>query len=128
MGDILYSSHTQDAIIESNNGGRGFARNVKRILWDTFRSRRTRIIDRDQRSNKQSRILSQATFVMTNIFYPADWNERWPRYYAAMCSYMRKGRNAHDDAPDATTGLAEYMQGGSAQRSHYYSGKGARSI
>lgn len=29
-----------------------------------------------------------------------------------MIRYQRKGRNAHDDAPDATTGLAETIQAG----------------
>ena len=33
--------------------------------------------------------------------------ERWPDYYNAMVKYQREGKNKHDDAPDATTGVAE---------------------
>jgi len=28
-----------------------------------------------------------------------------------MNTYQRSGKNAHDDAPDATTGIAEMLQG-----------------
>lgn len=31
----------------------------------------------------------------------------YPDYYNAMVSYQKEGKNTHDDAPDATTGVAE---------------------
>ena len=31
----------------------------------------------------------------------------WPDFYQALTHYMKVGKNAHDDAPDATTGVAE---------------------
>lgn len=43
---------------------------------------------------------------------PADWRTRWPEYYQAMTSYQREGKNKHDDAPDATTGIAETIASG----------------
>ncbi len=121
-----FTHEIADAVVESNNGGRGFARNVERILWESFHSRRTRVLSRSQRLNKESRILTEAAFIQRHVLFPADWARRWPRYYAAMSGYMRKGRNAHDDAPDATTGLAEYVQYGNEQRREHYSGRGAR--
>ena len=33
--------------------------------------------------------------------------DRWPEYAKAMLHYQKEGKNAHDDAPDATTGVAE---------------------
>ncbi len=122
----LYNGETEEAVIESNNGGRGFGRNVKKILWDTFRSRRTVIIDLNQRQNKESRILSEATWVMNNLLLPVDWGDRWPRFFAAMVGYMRKGKNEHDDAPDAMTGLAEYIQHGALRRRKFHSKGGRR--
>ncbi|MEG1515853.1 MAG: phage terminase large subunit, partial [Clostridia bacterium] len=95
-------------------------------LWETFHSRRTKIIDLNQRQNKESRILTEATFVQRNILFPSDWAERWPRFFEAMVNYMRKGKNEHDDAPDTVTGLAEYIQHGAERRRKFYSGKGAR--
>ena len=112
VANQLYSTHVATAHIESNNGGRGFARNVERMLWDKYRTRRTYVAWFSQTANKQARILSNSTFVMANIIYPADWMSRWKDYARAMLTYQASGKNKHDDAADATTGLAEKMQTG----------------
>ena len=103
----LYRFQVSRARIESNNGGRGFARSVGRILLDKFGSNRTRIKWFHQSENKVARILSNSTWVMDHIYFPVNWRDRWPAYYEAMTRYQREGKNAHDDAPDATTGVAE---------------------
>ncbi len=95
------------ADIESNNGGRGFARNVEKILREQFRSNRAVIHWFHQSQNKMARILSNATNVMEHVYFPADWMYRWPEYYEDMTRYQREGKNAHDDAQDATTGVIE---------------------
>ncbi|MNW10617.1 hypothetical protein D3C71_2078690 [compost metagenome] len=46
---------------------------------------------------------------MQHVYFPVNWRDRWPDYYKAMTSYQREGKNTHDDAPDATTGVAETM-------------------
>ena len=97
------------ARIESNNGGSGFARNVIRILSETYQSNYTDIKWFHQSKNKNARILSNATFVMNHIYYPVNWKDRWPEYHNAMIRYQREGENRHDDAPDCTTGVAETM-------------------
>lgn len=97
------------ARIESNNGGLGFARSVKRILRDVFNSIQTVVTWFHQSKNKKARILSNSTWVMNHIYYPVNWRDKWPEYYAAMNKYQRDGDNKHDDAPDATTGVAETM-------------------
>lgn len=106
----LFGYHVQTAKIESNNGGRGFARNVERLLWETWQTRSVNIEWFHQGANKQARILSGASFVMQHLLFPEDWAIRWPRYHAAMVSYQRTGSNKHDDAPDATTGIVETIQ------------------
>lgn len=103
----LYENNVNVADIESNNGGRGFARSVERILKDTFQSNKTRVKWFHQSKNKVARILSNSTWVMDHIYFPSNWRDRWPEYYKAMVSYQREGKNKHDDAPDATTGIAE---------------------
>lgn len=95
------------ALIESNNGGRGFARSVERILREKFGSNKTKIEWFHQSNNKVARILSNSTWVMDHIYYPANWRDKWPEYYNAMVKYQKEGKNKHDDAPDATTGVAE---------------------
>lgn len=111
---MLYEDKVNVADIESNNGGRGFARSVERILSDKYHSNHTRIEPFHQSKNKQARILSNATWVMDHIYFPVNWREKWPDYYNAMVKYQREGKNKHDDAPDATTGIAEKIGQGSA--------------
>lgn len=107
VAKMLYEDKVNVADIESNNGGRGFARNVSAILQNTYKSNYTRIEPFFQSKNKQSRILSNSTWVMDHIYFPVNWRERFPEYYEAMSRYQREGKNEHDDAPDATTGIAE---------------------
>lgn len=104
---MLYNGQVNVARIESNNGGRGFARNVKRILEQEFGSNYTTVKWFTQSSNKDARIYSNSSWVMQHIYYPEDWRNRWPEYYDAMNRYQREGKNKHDDGPDATTGIAE---------------------
>lgn len=94
------------AIIESNNGGRGFARNVERLCRENG-NRHTNIRWFHQSMNKQARILSNSTSVMNNIYFPIDWEDRWPDFADAIRKYQREGKNEHDDAPDALTGVYE---------------------
>ncbi|MBR2504601.1 MAG: phage terminase large subunit [Elusimicrobiaceae bacterium] len=101
------------ADIESNNGGRGFARAVERIMKNELQINYTVIRPFTQKTNKVSRILSNSTWVMEHIYFPANWRDRWPEYYEAMSKYQKEGKNAHDDAPDATTGIAEKIGRGS---------------
>lgn len=110
---MLYEGSVNTADIESNNGGRGFARNVQTELKRRYNSNRCVINSFYQSKNKQSRILSNSTWVMSHIYFPVGWENRWPEYYNAMYRYQKEGKNAHDDAPDATTGIAEKISAGS---------------
>ena len=111
---MLHKDQVNMADIESNNGGRGFARNVERILHKELGSNHTVIRWFSQTKNKQARIYSNSSWVMQHIYYPEDWKNRWPEYYNAMVKYQREGKNKHDDGPDATTGIAEKIGAGSA--------------
>lgn len=104
---MFYDNKVNVARIESNNGGRGFARNVKRILEQELDTNYTVIRPFHQSQNKLARILTNATWVMEHIYYPTNWRDRWPDYYKAMVKYQRTGKNKNDDAPDCTTGIAE---------------------
>lgn len=104
---MLQAGGVNLARIESNNGGRGFARNVRRILEQELGSNFTSIKWFTQTQNKQARIYSNSAWVMQHIYFPEDWKNRWPEYHNAMIKYQREGQNKHDDAPDATTGIAE---------------------
>ena len=115
---MLYKNGVNVADFESNNGGRGFARQVRRILQDTYKSNKTVINTFAQTKNKAARILSNSTWVMEHIYFPTNWKDRWPEYHRAMTRYQREGKNAHDDAPDATTGIAEKINAPQIKAAH----------
>lgn len=107
VAKALYESGCNKADIESNNGGRSFARSVKRILNDKYKNNKCVINWFHQSDNKEARIYSNSPWVMEHIYFPKNWKVMYPDYYNAMVSYQKEGKNTHDDAPDATTGVAE---------------------
>ena len=107
VAKMIAKDGVQLADIESNNGGRGFGRNVARILKEN--NYNTRINALWQTKNKEARILTNATWIMDNMYFPANWADRWVDFYDSMSTYQRKGKNKHDDAQDALTGVAEKL-------------------
>lgn len=103
----IYEYKVNQADIESNNGGRGFSRQISHYLTNTYNTNHTVIRPFHQSKNKQARILSNATWVMEHIYFPQNWHNKYPEFYKAITSYQREGKNLHDDAPDALTGVAE---------------------
>ena len=103
---MISKEHVGCAIIESNNGGRGFARNVERecrALGNTH----TNIQWFHQTENKQARIFSNSASVMANVYFPSNWIDRFPEFADAILRYQKEGKNLHDDAPDCLTGVYE---------------------
>lgn len=94
------------ADIESNNGGRAFARNIERITRDKG-NYKTVVKWFHQSGNKIARILSNSAWVNENIYMPIDWKNKWSEFAKDIISYQKEGKNKHDDGPDALTGVAE---------------------
>lgn len=101
--------NVNNALIESNNGGSGFARNVRRISNEQLGNYVTIFQWFHQSKNKKARVVSNSSWVQNHIYFPVNWRDKFPEYYLAMTKYQREGKNMHDDAPDATTGVAETM-------------------
>lgn len=95
------------AMIESNNGGRGFARQVKSLLKEKYPQCKTVVDWFTQSSNKEARIYANSFWCQTNIKMPLGWGKKWPEFHKALMTYSKEGKNIHDDAPDALTGIAE---------------------
>ena len=100
-----------NVMIESNNGGRGFARNVESILEIEYPVQFRKIVIEwfHQSENKQARINSESNTIMRFCYFPANWKDRWPKYYELMKRYSREGDNEYDDHADMTTGIAEHI-------------------
>lgn len=98
---FLKRSFIREADFESNNGGRGFARNV-----DRFSGGRIVINAYHQTLNKESKILTNSAELQRKILMPYGWKSKFPRFAKDLLYFKRKFRsNAHDDAPDSLTEL-----------------------
>lgn len=106
VANMLQADEVDEAEFESNNGGRGFARNVERILKDRG-VRRCVIRDKPQTANKEARILSSSAWVNHHVFMPPNWKSKYPEFYKQLMAYQKKGKNAHDDAPDVLAAIYE---------------------
>lgn len=106
--EMLTRNQTVSALIESNNGGRGFSRNVKKILRVTHRNFRTAVRTFTQSEKKATRIFTNSGMCQSDILFPEGWEKKWPKFYAALMSYRKDNKKQqHDDAPDALTGVIE---------------------
>lgn len=105
--EMLTKHETQFCIVESNNGGRSFARNVEaqtRIL----KNNKTVFKWFHQSENKAIRIFTKSSEVQNLTYFPVGWEKRWPEFYQAITHYMKEAKNEHDDACDALTGCVEW--------------------
>ena len=101
--EMLKRTKTKLAKIESNNGGRGFARNVQTLV-----KRACAINWFHQSGNKESRIYSNSATVNRCLVFPDDWHIRWPQFYKDVTKYKKEfSANKRDDAPDCMTGIIE---------------------
>ena len=106
VAEMMTKDNVGNANIESNNGGRGFARNVQKELKE-LKNTHTKVNWFHQGENKVARILSNSTGVMNNIYFPINWEDRWPEFAKHLKHYVRTGKNEHDDAEDCLTGVYE---------------------
>lgn len=101
--NMLDGGSVSVAIVESNNGGRGFARAVYRLIKG-----KTVIKWFHQSKNKESRIFTASAGVQRDILFPEGWQYRWPEFYKDLTRYKKMFKaNKNDDAPDTVTGIYE---------------------
>ena len=106
QANMLKRNKTDICFVESNNGGRSFARNVERLTKECG-NRKTRFVTFTQTKNKQIRIFTRSSEVNNRLVFPSDWEQRWQEFAHDLKAYRKEGKNAHDDAPDAATGIIE---------------------
>ena len=112
--EMLSSQGTKEAVVEANNGGRGFSRNVEqqcRLMKNNYTSFTTF----HQSENKAVRIFTHSAAVQNVTYFPVGWDKLWPQFYRDVTNYMKVGKNDHDDAVDALTGTFEQRGKASVQ-------------
>lgn len=109
VADFLYQNQVDYANVESNNGGKGFSRDVERIMNEKFAGHKCVIDGFHQSDNKETRILSASAWVQRHIYFPVNWQDKWPDFYASITEYQKEGNNEHDDAEDVLSGIKEEL-------------------
>ena len=100
-----YGLPVSQATIESNNGGRGFARAVSEMI----KGSPCRVGWFHQSANKRARILTAAPWLMQHLIMPEHWADLWPEFWKHVTMFTADGKSEHDDAEDALSGICEMM-------------------
>lgn len=108
VAEMINKDNVNWVRIESNNGGRGFSRNVEKLCRE-LGNKHSIFKPFHQSNNKNSRILTGSTGVMQSVYFPKDWKQLYREFYSDVTTYQREGKNLHDDSVDALTGVYETL-------------------
>lgn len=106
LAQMLTRRGVQECNVESNNGGRGYARAVEKQCR-LMENAKTKFRWFFQSENKAVRIFSNSASVQNLTLMPTGWMNLFPEFANALNGYLKIGNNAHDDAPDCLTGTVE---------------------
>jgi len=103
--------HKVDSIqFESNNGGKGYALEIKRQL--KAEGARTTVTWKPTVQNKHTRIIMNSGQIKERFRFRKDVRvgSEYDRYIKEILKYNKNGKAKHDDALDGTTMLNEFIQ------------------
>jgi len=106
VAKMITAGNVTEAEFESNNGGKGYARNVEREMHkiDNFK---TVVKWTPQTANKEARILSSSAWIGKNLFMPPNWMSKYPEFAKEVLGYIAGGKNDHDDGVDVLATIYE---------------------
>jgi len=106
--NIHAKNKVRQSRIESNNGGKGFARVIKKSIGSFCE-----VTWFHQSKNKIARIFSNSASVNNLIVMPHGWESKYPVFHKHVTTFKKDvAKNKHDDCADALTGVyeTEYQQ------------------
>lgn len=106
VAKMINADSITEAEFESNNGGKGYARNIEREL-KALGNYATVVKWTPQTSNKEARILASSAWNTRNIYMPPNWTSKYPDFAAEVLGYIAGGKNPHDDGVDVLATLYE---------------------
>jgi len=106
IAKMLTAGQITEAEFESNNGGKGYARNVERELR-SLDNYMTVVKWTPQTGNKEARILSSSAWVQKNVKMPPNWTSKFSEFAGEVLSYVAGGKNPHDDGVDVLATIYE---------------------
>lgn len=107
----------KESKVEYNNGGHPFKLYAEDKLRNELEYKACYIFGFHQTENKEARIISQASWIQENVFFPENWHIIWSDAYDHLHRFMKAAKNEHDDIEDALTGVAEMVNGGNNEPS-----------
>ena len=106
VAKMITADNVTEAEFESNNGGKGYARNVERELHN-LQNFKTVVKWTPQNSNKEARILASSAWVGKNVLMPPNWMSKHPEFAGEVLGYIAGGKNPHDDGVDVLATIYE---------------------
>lgn len=114
LAQLIIDTGLDQMRIESNNGGKGYANEVRRLIKEVDKLNKAIIQARPTTSHKPTRILMKSGWIKEHCrFLDESEYEKGSDYWWFMkllTSYKKEGGNAHDDAPDSLTILAALFE------------------
>ena len=95
-------------IIESNNGGKSFAKNVRELIRGQSNAK---VMWKPNTQNKMTRMIMKSGKVKEDFWFRDDYEDGsdYDVFMRHLTSLVRMGKNKYDDSGDAVTGLAETL-------------------
>lgn len=106
VAKMINAGNVNEAEFESNNGGKGYARNIEREL-QKLGNFKTMVKWTPQNSNKEARINASSAWNAKHIYMPPNWTSKYPEFASEVLSYVAGGKNAHDDGVDVLATIYE---------------------
>lgn len=106
VAKMINAGGITEAEFESNNGGKGYARNIEREL-EKLGNIKTVVKWTPQNSNKEARILTSSAWVQNNVYMPPNWTSKYPEFAAEVLGYVAGAKNEHDDGVDVLATIYE---------------------
>lgn len=106
VANMIVRNNIQMETIESNNGGYQYTRNIRNLIrGKSYCS----VIPKHTSQNKETRILMNSGFVKNYVYFRNDYEpgSQYDKFMRNLTSYVKLGKNAHDDAVDNVTQLVE---------------------
>ena len=113
----LVDAKVSNCRIESNRGGVIFAQNVQAKVKEFGGV--TNITTKWTQTNKETRIQSASGIVKSRFLFLDESQYKTKEYKNAMnqlCTYSMRGKNKHDDVPDAMSMCVDYVMNGSMNK------------
>lgn len=106
VAKMINADKVNEAEFESNNGGKGYARNIEREL-ELLGNKMTVVKWTPQTSNKEARILASSAWVGKNVLMPPNWTSKYSAFAGEVLGYVAGGKNVHDDGVDVLAAIYE---------------------